>query len=431
MPTHQSLKSSFRRSVRLGTGRAYLLAQANPSVDFSTYIIEACCRNFAYDGQAESNRSAYLYGLYRLSAQHARIRRAVLKALATEQADTWTLTQLFALVLRFAQDGDAVARAALYHRFLNKTVHLADWIGAEEIMELDGLDGLKWVARKFGQYLARNPDDRQDDYLFRPFQETHPEVDVWAELRLLAMHDADVRRYILKVEDTLARQAAHQAQRPAKVPDSDLQGIMREKGVWFRLKRRGLAPHEIQQLSEQLLTEKNRATQENILIAFSLFPFPLPYQPILAWARQKPNGRNRQRTQAALEALSLLSAPEIREFALQRLQHTSQPAPYAEILTSNYQEGDAALLTAIAARTHEEHAIEQLAISYTAIYAANKTPECAAPLLALYAKMTCGIHRNTVVKLLIENNVLPAWLNEELPFDSYAETRLLYQPQLK
>ena len=52
-----------------------------------------------------------------------------------------------------------------------------------------------------------------------------------------------------------------------------------------------------------------------------------------------------------------------------------------------------------------------------------------ATLLALYAKMTYGIHRKAVVELLIASNVLPAWLNKELPFDSYAGTQELHQSQ--
>jgi hypothetical protein len=42
--------------------------------------------------------------------------------------------------------------------------------------------------------------------------------------------------------------------------------------------------------------------------------------------------------------------------------------------------------------------------------------------------MNCGMHRYEVVKLLLANDVLPAWLNAELPFDSYHQTRLLQQP---
>ena len=52
MTTIRAAKSAFRYAIRLGTGRAYLVAQAHPEVDFSAYIMEAALQNFAYDGQS-------------------------------------------------------------------------------------------------------------------------------------------------------------------------------------------------------------------------------------------------------------------------------------------------------------------------------------------------------------------------------------------
>ncbi|MDQ2769964.1 MAG: hypothetical protein M3Y54_05625 [Bacteroidota bacterium] len=429
MTNTSSLKSSFRRAIRCGTGRAYLLAQAHPGVDFSSAIIEVSLKNFAYDGQSEPSRAPYLYELYSKSAQQARIRRAVLRALATEQDDTWTLTQLFALALLFAQHGDTAARQALYYRFLTRPIAGCDWAGAVEIMTLDGLEGLKYIARKFGQALARNPEGWQDDHLIVAFQEQYPAVDAWAELQQLAGQDEDVRRYLEYVQATRELRAAPRKPQPQNQPGLNdlLQSASRAYGR-FALRRAALKPAEIQQLAERLLTEQNPKVRENLLHVFTRIKFPLAYQPILALARQKINRQNRLTTQYALEALQHLHAPEIRAFALQRLAATTRPGWYTALLVSNYQAGDAALLTSLVARTHDEHMLEMLAGSYTAIYRINKTPECAAPLLALYQKMTCGIHRQKVVALLIENEVLPAWLNEELPFDSYAETRLLHQP---
>lgn len=429
MTNSRILKRDFIQSVRRGTGRAYLIAQANPVIDFSEYIIEAALKNYAYDGQAEPSRAQYIYQLYCISTQSKRIQRAVLKGLAKEQNDTWTLTQLFELALLFAQHGDASARRALYNRFLRNPIEGSDWVGAQEIMELDGLEGLKYIARKFGQALAKNSEDWQDDHLIRSFQEDHPTINVWQELHLLAEQDEDVHRYVQNIEATLAHHAT--LQRP-RTEITDLEEILRaprQGYIRFALKKRGLEPHEMRQLAEQLVQEKSKAVQENLLYVFTLFPFPLSYEPILELAQRKPNSRNRL-TEFATDALRHLRAPKIREFALQRLAVTTRPSVYTDMLISNYQEGDALLLTNIASRFNNEHTIETLACSYTEIYQANKTPECAGPLLALYQKMTCGIHRNTVVELLIENNVLPAWLNEELPFDSYAETRLLHQSHL-
>ena len=427
MPNLRELKSSFRHSVRLGTGRAYLLARDNPAVNFSTYIIEAALKNFAYDGQAENSRASYLFALYNLSKHQARIRRAVLKGLATEREDTWTLTQLVKLSLLFAQHGDAQARKALYHQFLRKPIAGSDWVGAEEITTLDGLAGLRYVAQKFGRALAKNPDDWQDDQLIRIFQKQHPTLDAWAELRQLAQQDDDVRRYLQNVEATLASQAAYQ--RPAR-EEIDLEQMIRvpqQRAIPF-WHRQNLQPVELDWLAGRLLVERNKVVLENLLFIFEHHKFPLDYQSILALAQQKTRAPYRI-SEYAIGALQHLQDKKIRELALHKLATTTRPHQFVNLLINNYQEGDAVLLTNIINRFHDEHTIEQLACSCVAIYTANKTPECALPLLALYQKMTCGIHRADVIGLLLENHVLPAWLNEELPFDSSAETQSLHQPQ--
>jgi len=362
--------------------------------------------------------------------QQAHIRRAVLRGLATERDDTWTLTQLFRLTLFFAQQGDVAARKALYRQFLRNPIRGSHWVGVDEIITLDGLAGLHFVARKYGQRLARHPDDWQDDGPIEFFQKHYSAIDVWAELRRWADADANVQRYLQNVKNTLAGQAYYQAARPQPEPQPTLKSLLqRPQGIYVRLTMRKLlpGPQEARRLAERLLTEQNPAVLENLLYLFSQIKFPLGYAPILALARQKPRRRYRI-VEFATDALAHLQAPEIREFALQKLARTTRPGQYTGILRSNYQAGDAALLTSLVGRVHNEHTIEALADSYTGIYQANPTPECTKPLLALYAKMNCGMHRHGIVALLLANGVLPAWLNEELPFDSYHKTRLLHQP---
>jgi len=239
MATTRNAKSAFSHAIKLGTGRAYLVAQAYPEVDFSPYIIQAALKNFAYDGQSEPNRAAYLYELYCLVPQQARIRRAVLRGLATERNDTWALTQLFRLTRLFAQQGDAAARKALYRQFLRNPIQGSDWAGADEIITLDGLAGLHYIARKYGQYLARHPNDWQDDGPIEFLQRQDPALNVWAELRQWADADADVWRYLRNVKNTLASQAYYQASRPQPEPVPNLESLLqRPQGIYVRLAMR-------------------------------------------------------------------------------------------------------------------------------------------------------------------------------------------------
>ncbi|UZJ64669.1 hypothetical protein OKW96_20390 [Sphingobacterium sp. KU25419] len=96
-----------------------------------------------------------------------------------------------------------------------------------------------------------------------------------------------------------------------------------------------------------------------------------------------------------------------------------------EILISNYKKGDHKILTEIVANTNDEDEIESLAAIFTEIFKVNKTKKCKEPLEILYNKMNCGIHRNGIIEILIENRVLSKRIKKEMKFDSYLKTREL------
>jgi len=57
------IKQKFKSAIQRGTGEAHLLMQSHPDLDFSTLIIKACIKNFAYDGECEGSRDTYLFEL--------------------------------------------------------------------------------------------------------------------------------------------------------------------------------------------------------------------------------------------------------------------------------------------------------------------------------------------------------------------------------
>lgn len=432
MPATRQLQRQFLPAARRGTGRAYLLAQAHPDVDFSAAIIDVALRNYGYDRQSEGNRADYAFGLYQRAArpQQTRIRRAVLRALASAQVDdTWSVVQLLQLARLLAKHGHApaTARRAIYRRFeLEQQSGDTDWAGTEEIMALDGLPGLQYIARAYGRQLAADPEQWYDNRLLEEFQALYPGQDGRAALEQLAPRSANVRRYLAAVEAN-RRLRAEAAAEPSTAPSLDELLRYKPRFIRGRLRRRGLTDAEARALAERLPAARSHLEREKLLACFGVVPFPLNYRLLLPYAARN-TGRHRPAAQLALDALSLLAGPEIRALALQNLPTAHWPAYYSDLLIHNYQPGDAALLTRRVEGTRSEETIEQLASSYCRIYQANATPECAAPLLALYERMNCGIHRKTVVQLLGQNNVLPAWLNAEIAFDSYADTRALHQP---
>ena len=416
------IKRRFFSSLKRGTGEAYLIAKSNPTIDFSTYILKGALRNYAYDGQSEVSRAQYIFELISFSDKKEKIRKAVLKGLATEQSDTWGLTHLFDLVKLFAQQGDNEARQAIYDRFLNNPIEGSDWVGHSEIIELDGLNGLIFIAEKFGKYINKNPNIWEDDSIIRRFQDYNPNIKAFGELERLSETNKFIKLYLdcIKRTEESSKSYVRETQNFKDIIDE----VINSKPFLSYRRTKELKEVELNKIAEELLEEKNKANIEKLLDVFTSHKFPFDSEFILKFAKQKATSKNRI-NEHAIESLKFLRSDNIRQFAIDNIPKVKRPEPFTDILISNYKKGDHQLLTTVANRFENEHMIESLARSYVEIYKANKTKECQEPLEVLYNKMNCGIHRNGVIEVLIENHVLSEKIKTEIKYDSYLETREL------
>ena len=201
-----ALKRQFLNSLKRGTGEAYLIVKNNPKIDFSNQIIKGALNIYAYDGQSESDRAKYIFDIISISNQKDKIRKSVLKGLATEQHNTWNLTHLFALTKLYAEQNDNESRQAIYNRFLINPIEGSDWVGHKEILELDGLKGLFYISEKFGKYIKQNPNDWQDDSIINHFQEENKHLKVYEELKNKAKTNEFIHIYLDNIKRTKASQ---------------------------------------------------------------------------------------------------------------------------------------------------------------------------------------------------------------------------------
>jgi hypothetical protein len=422
MTTTTDIKKRFFDSLKRGTGEAILIAMENPTIDFSTYIIKGSLRNYAYDGQSEPSRAQYIFDLYSLSDRKDKIRKTIIKGLSTEQEDTWSLTHLFDLAKLFALQGDQEMRNAIYDRFCTNPIEGSDWVGYSEILELDGIKGLIYIAEKLGKSIEQNPEDWQDDWIIKSFQEENPDLKVNETLENLAKEKKYIHIYLENIKRTKASQAEHKP-KPIKYKDIVDEVLNSKPFISFRRKR-NLTEEEINQVAKQLIDETDKSNIVKLLGIFDFYKFPNDCQIILNFAKQKPTNKNRI-VEYAINSLKHLKSNDIRTFAIAKIQSSKNPIEYLKILASNYKSGDHKLLTHIATQTNNEHKIEWLAGIYSDIYNANKTKKCKEPLEILYNKMNCGIHRHGIVEILIENEVLSDKIRAEIRFDSDMVTRKL------
>jgi hypothetical protein len=422
MSKSNEIKRKFFNSLKRGTGESYLILIDNPTIDFSEYIIKCCLKNFSYDGQCEPNRAQYLFEHINISINNNRIIKEILKGLATEHKDTWNLTQLFALSKILAQNGNKEAGKAIYKRFLNNPIEGSEWVGYDEIFNLDGFKGLVFIAEKFGKYLLDNPGNWHDDSIINHFQNENPEINVLDELNNLSKSNKLIRVYLECIKDTENNVKNYESKK--LVFSNIIEEVLFSKPLLSYKRRKELNENELLEIANQLLIEKNTKNIEKLLNVFTNKKFPLESKFILDLAKQKTSQRNRI-NEFAIYSLKFLKSDEIREFALEKIQTSKQPELFIEILNSNYKKGDYKILSFIAKNIRSEHKIESIANSFVQIFKENKTPECKEPLEILYSKMNCGLHRKHVIEILIDNNVLSEKIRKEIIYDSNLETRNL------
>jgi hypothetical protein len=317
-----NIKRQFLHSLKRGTGEAYLIAKRNPKIDFSNQIIKGVLNIYAYDPQCEGDRAKYIFDIISISKQKDKIRKAVLKGLATEQNDTWNLTHLFALAKLYAQQNDTEVKEAIYERFLNNPIKGSDWIGAYEILHLDGLHGLFYVADKFGKYIEQNPDNWQDDWIIRRFQEERKSIKVAEELKKKAKTNKFIRIYLDNIKRTITNQEKHKT-KPSKHKDV-IDEVLNSKPRISFVRKRGLTETEVNKIARHLMIETDQSAIEKLLNIFDFHKFPYDSEIILKFANQKRTGKNRI-VENAIKALKYLEGKDVRNFALDRIQNSKSP----------------------------------------------------------------------------------------------------------
>lgn len=426
MPGNKIIKQRFKSSIRRGIGEAHLIIKKNPTVDFTADIIKASLKNYSYNGQIEGSRALYISELMSLSKKQDKIRNAIFHGLASEQKDTWALVQLFDLATMFAKNGDIEAKKAIYKRFFKKIIDGSDWCGYASIIELDGLDGLKFIATTIGKSLEKNPNDRQDSGIIQHFQTDNPSIIAMQELEEATKENRFIKIYLDNVKQTEDRRENYQRPAVSINYETVKERINDEKRRVpihpFEAKR--LTKKDIEKLADDFLKETNRQKLEKYMRIFDRVKYPYQYSPILEIAKSI-NKKNDRRVEYAAGALKYFSGNDIREFAIEILRKTKVPSDYLDLLVSNYKKGDSKLLTTIARNCKNEDDIHAIVYGFINIYKANKIKECKEPFETVYEKLTCGIHREDLVKILIGCKVLSKQIKAEIKYDSYEDTRQL------
>jgi hypothetical protein len=149
------LRDEYERALASGRGLAVL--QANDEAARHREALLASCIHIgeiACDPQMEGARVEYLLDIIAAADELPFYRDQILQALEAA-TESWDLNQLFEFALRFAQEGDADARSAMYRRFARIDDLPGPHFYAEGFITLDGVAGLLFVLDTLGSVVLR------------------------------------------------------------------------------------------------------------------------------------------------------------------------------------------------------------------------------------------------------------------------------------
>ena len=404
--------ADFRRAARNGQGRAILWLRSHDWRPHAATLEELCLHHPALDRQCESERSHHVFALLRLTGDLDRFSAITARGLF-EPAEAWDRAHQFQLLRHFAAAGDASARRAMYDRFLGDDGGL---VGAYSLIDLDGIDGLIVVLRRFGQYHAQHADVEESDWIITRVQQKFGEETVNAAIAKFAAEDADIRRCLDAIERT-RRIEANRRRRRRKTFDAMTVLVNCDPpavttGTMYIWGCRA-SPEKLDLAAKAALAEHNPARLARWLNVFNGKRWPLNHRPLLALA-DHPDA---DVADAARYALANLRGNDIRRCALDQLRRNPSRSAI-DMLAHTFQPGDEQLIeAAVVAAGGDEEDRHQLDLGTLHVADEHPSPAFESLLHDIYATQRCSVCRGSAYRKLKELGLAPAWLVEEHKFD--------------
>ena len=421
-------KEQFVDALHKGQGRALMHVQEYGDAGLEDAITEVMLRDPTYDIQIEGRRTEWMMNFVEASPRRDMYFDTVLDALETLAADSDVETLCnYAWVI--ASCNDSRARALLYRTFDQARV------GAEEIVNLDGLSGLTFVAERYGdpvQTLDGWPHENWrssvgPEWLVEMAEQVISKDAVQKALADSASSSTYAKAFLADVDQW--RKPAERAPRKSSTISEILVAADRCEGSGpYKYSNFGIhaTQSEIEIVFNRILGENRDECLTRLLWVFQKRPMPRVEEKVLNLVR---SSHERVRV-AASWALRHNDDPRLRKFGLEMLANHSLSQTFgSEVLylfESRFESSDALVieraLNAGIIDTTEAHILGSAVCD---IADAQPAPELVGCLLWVYRTTPCSNCRERAVSHLIDRRAAPDWLIEECVFDCAEDIRKL------
>lgn len=428
-------REAFATALRRGHGRALQHIQEYGLEDMADLVLEACIHSQKYESQAEDSRAEWLLDMFYGTAEYGRFSAAILSALASE-AETTDLQHLCELAERMASRGDEAAHSALRSRALQQAEGEPDlWIGASELVKLDGVDAVVQLARRYGKLLIQDPEEMipaleglyfgvdggvpaEAPRILQALSASEPEIMAYWNHDL---RDRESRTSNFNSEEAIRervrqRYSLHQVLADAKAAIGKYPGQYMYFGKYA-------TPEELEIAFQRLMEEPDEEVCVRLLWIFRRARMPR-LDPRLWQFAASTNDRLRD---AAFEALAQLRHPSIGEYARGILRAdglTGTDLDVLKLLVLNYRPEDDELIGSALRRTNPEtETIQGIGMRVLGICKENCGAELLEALNWVYEHTPCSHCRGKAVEFLLKLGKIAPEILEECRYDAIEKTR--------
>lgn len=422
-PIRPLSKAAFAAALRTGHGRAIQHIQDHGSNGLEEIIIEVCVTSLSYDPQLEAERAPWLFSIVDRAKLTADVVQAIRESINTAPAESSRDSdQRSAILKELAASGSEDARRLLYSS-LARSSNTADVISAKEIVALDGVDGLIYVARQMGQWMQADPDFWDDDSMIAGFDASTGIEGGLAVLEREAAVDSDIASYLARIRKTRDSLSSSSTRFEAMFLKGDevvayVKKNPKDQCFWLRMWGTQASDDQREIVFAALVAAEESEHVKRLFRCFAKTGLPRLESRLLRWIDHV----DAQVQWAAVAALAPMTHGKLRQVAM-RLIAGGNIANGVALLVRNFLEGDfsrcAEHLLQLADADETHHLVGEL-LDLCEAHLGHKALDC---LLYVYEFSPCSTCRKRAVKALIDTNTAPAWVLAESLFDADPETR--------
>jgi hypothetical protein len=388
-------------------------------------ILHACTHSLAYDQQVEEARGQYLFDVIQATGEPDLYRQTLVTALTTLSAEECP-RQIYQLGRLFAEQGDGAARRALYRAYASHAQE-QDFTAADELVDLDGLDGFLFAAEQFLRFAGED-----DLYVMwacvEELEKRDGKEEAGKELERAARDLPELAGLLERIAAIEANGAARWNARakPPRLTYSELrQRILADACQGARALARRFGRQATQEELNLAAADLRAETDPNRRLATLDIFWKQPYPGDPALLMDLVKSPDRQTSWAALRALGHVTGPNIREFALRLCEEPCWHPAAAHLLEAHYQSGDYAILERMLLAPHDDDELHWIGYPIREIADAHPTPDAIPVLRQLYECGPCSFCRERCVELLIQLGGLSEEMRFECLFDCSLSIREL------